>query len=336
MEKYQRAEAFVEVLNANGVECVFFNPGSAIIPIQVAFLKYKAAGKLTPRLVLCLDESVAMAAAHGHYLVSGRPQVVMVHDELGTLQVGGAIHNVQWGRVPVILWGGKTPSYQRLDWEKEPFDICRTLRNCVKWDHMLDRGEDIHAVLQQAFQTAFTEPCGPVHLSYPQEILTEKVDRVTIPSSAPTAISSTAPADNDSLNKAAEMLLEAKNPLILAGYTSRHPESVAMLIELAETLGAPVLSGLTRMNFPTTHPLSAGIEDIGQRGPLPVPLAEERSFSPVACGPAACPRVAGTLAPAHGCTAPSRSPLFVTATPEGYVVFPRIHRSVTLSAPRPP
>ena len=263
MEKYQRAEAFVEVLNANGVECIFFNPGSVTTPIQVAILKYRASGKRAPKLILCLDESVAMAAAHGHYMVSGRPQVVMVHDELGTLQVGGAIHNAQWGRVPVILWGGKTPSEQRVDWRNETFDICRTLRNCVKWDHMLDRGEDIHDVLGQAFRTAFTEPCGPVHLSYPQEILTEKVDRVTIPTTAPTAISSAAPADTDSLNKAAEMLLAAENPLILAGYTSRYPESVALLVELAETLGAPVLSGLTRMNFPTTHPLSAGIEDIG-------------------------------------------------------------------------
>jgi acetolactate synthase-1/2/3 large subunit len=270
MEKYQRAEAFVEVLNANGVECVFFNPGSAIAPIQVAFLKYKAAGKRTPKLVLCLDESVAMAAAHGHYMVSGRPQMVMVHDELGTLQVGGAMHNVQWGRIPVILWAGKTPSYQRLDWQREPFDICRTMRSCVKWDHMIDSGEDIHDVLQQAFRTAFTEPCGPVYLSYPQEILAEEVNRVPVPTSAPVAISSAAPADADSLNKAAEMLLEAENPLILAGYTSRHPESVALLVELSETLGAPVLSGLTRMNFPTTHPLSAGIEDIGgSRKPNP-------------------------------------------------------------------
>jgi len=263
MEKYQRAEAFVEVLNANGVECVFFNPGSAIAPIQVAFLKYRASGKRTPKLVLCLDESVAMAAAHGHYMVSGRPQVVMVHDELGTLQVGGAMHNVQWGRIPVILWAGKTPSDQRLDWEKKPFDICRTMRNCVKWDHMLDSGEDIHDILRQAFRTAFTEPCGPVYLSYPQEILTQEVDRATIPTLAPAAISSAGAADADSLNKAADILLAAENPLILAGYSSRYPESVALLVELAETLGAPVLSGLTRMNFPTTHPLSAGIEDIG-------------------------------------------------------------------------
>ncbi len=263
MEKYQRAEAFVEVLNANGVDCVFFNPGSVIAPIQAAFLKYKAAGKRTPKLVLCLDESVAMAAAHGHYMISGRPQVVMVHDELGTLQVGGAMHNVQWGRIPVILWSGKTPSHQRLDWRREPFDICRTMRSCVKWDHMINSGEDIHDVLQQAFRTAFTEPCGPVYLSYPQEILVEEVDRVPVPTSSPVAISSAVPPDADSLNKAAGMLIGAENPLILAGYTSRNPESIALLIELSETMGAPVLSGLTRMNFPTTHPLSAGIEDIG-------------------------------------------------------------------------
>lgn len=263
MEKYQRAEAFIEMLNANGVECVFFNPGSAVIPIQAAFLKYKAAGKPMPKLVMCLDEAVAMTAAHGHYLVSGRPQVVMVHDELGTLQVGGSIHNAQWGRVPVILWGGKTPSGQRVDWQDKPFDICRTLRNCVKWDHMLDRSEDIHDVLQRAFRTAFTEPCGPVHLSYAEEILTEEVDKVAMPKASVMPTTLTTPPNADDLNKAAEMLLEAENPFILAGYTSRHPESVAMLIELAETLGAPVLSGLTRMNFPTTHPLSAGIEDIG-------------------------------------------------------------------------
>lgn len=263
MEKYEGAEAFVEVLNANGVECIFFNPGSVTTPIQVAILKYRASGKRAPKLILCLDESVAMAAAHGHYMVSGRPQVVMVHDELGTLQVGGAMHNAQWGRIPVILCVGKTPSDQRVNWLQEPFDICRTMRNCVKWDHMLDSNENIHDVLQQAFRTAFTEPCGPVYLSYPQEVLTEKVDKVTIPPSAPVAISSTAPADDDSLSKAAEMLIEAENPLIVAGYSSRYPESVASLVELAQTLCAPVLSGLTRMNFPTTHPLSAGIEQIG-------------------------------------------------------------------------
>src|SRR4030042_1173002 len=109
MQKYTRAEAFVEILNANGVENIFFNPGRETIAIQATISKLRASGKRAPRLVLCLDESVAMTAAHGHYMVSGRPQVVMVHAELGTMQVGGAMHNVQWGRVPVILWAGVMP-----------------------------------------------------------------------------------------------------------------------------------------------------------------------------------------------------------------------------------
>ena len=103
MEKYQGIEAFIDVLNANGVEHIFFNPGGEQGPILATISKYRISGKPAPRLILCLDESVALTAAHGHYMVSGRPQVVMVHSELGTLQVGGALHNVQWGRVPVII-----------------------------------------------------------------------------------------------------------------------------------------------------------------------------------------------------------------------------------------
>ena len=59
--------------------------------IQATIAKFRVSGKRAPRLVLCLDESVAMAAAHGHYMVSCKPQVVMVHSELGTQQVGGAL-----------------------------------------------------------------------------------------------------------------------------------------------------------------------------------------------------------------------------------------------------
>ncbi len=69
MEQYPGAEAFLEVCNANGVENIFFNPGGDLAPIQVAVLKYRAMGKLAPNLVMCLHESVALTAAHGHYMV---------------------------------------------------------------------------------------------------------------------------------------------------------------------------------------------------------------------------------------------------------------------------
>ena len=62
------------------------------------------------------------------------------------------------------------------------------------------------------------------------------------------------------MNKAIEILLAAKNPLIATGYSGKHFESVAALAKLAETLAARVISGQVRMNFPTTHPLFTGME----------------------------------------------------------------------------
>ena len=103
------AEAFLELLNANGVEYIFLNPGTDTFPIQEALSKFKSLGKRTPKVILCLDESVAMAAAHGYFMVKGRPQVVLVHVDVGTLQVGGALHNAQRGRIGVIFCAGQSP-----------------------------------------------------------------------------------------------------------------------------------------------------------------------------------------------------------------------------------
>lgn len=262
MEQYDGAEAFIEVLNAHGVEHIFFNPGGEMGSLLATISKFRILGKSTPQLILCLDEAVALTAAHGHYMVSGRPQVVMVHSELGTLQLGGALHNAQWGRIPVIIWAGAQPAGQRVDWMNEPYDQGRSVRNCVKWDHTMKSDENIHDVLQEAFRIAFSEPCGPVYLCYPRDVMAKRIDKVTIHRSSPIPPPAAAPVDVKTLSGIADTLIRAKNPLIVAGYAGRYPESVASLVELAETLCAPVLTGAVWMNFPTTHPLCAGIEQI--------------------------------------------------------------------------
>ena len=262
MEQYDGAVAFIDALNENGVENIFFNPGGEAAAIQAAIAKYRVSGQRAPRLVLCLDESVAMSAAHGHYMVSGRPQVVMVHAELGTQQVGGALHNAQWGRIPIILWAGTFSEPHRVNWMKEKFDQGSMVRNCVKWDYRINPGENIRGVLEQAFKVALAEPRGPVYLYYPREILAQKQGTVKVTPPPALALAPPAPVDLGSLDRAAGILLEADNPLIVAGYTGRYPQSVGLLVELAETLCAPVLTSQVWMNFPTTHPLCAGIEQI--------------------------------------------------------------------------
>ncbi len=263
------AEAFVELLNANGVEYIFLSPGSCTVPIQEALSKFKALGKRTPKVVLGLHESVGMAAACGYFMVSGRPQVVLVHVDLGAQQVGGALHNAQRGRIGVILCAGRAPlsfdedrpygRRSRLSWITEQSDQAGVVRGYVKWNYELRSNENIHHVVQRAFQVASTEPCGPVYLMLPPELLMEKINGVMVPDVSRYAPPSTPQADLTLLGEVAEMLIQAKNPLIITDYLGRHPESVASLIELAETLGVRVVTSFCYISFPTTHPLWGGV-----------------------------------------------------------------------------
>ena len=264
------SEAFVELLNANGVDYIFLNPGTDTFPIQEAISKFKALGKRAPEVILCLHESMGMAAAHGYFMLSRRPQVVLVHVDLGTQQVGGALHNAQRGQIGVVLCAGAPPltsdgdkrgcrsSY--LHWLVEQFDQAGIVRNYVKWEYELRTNDNIHQVVQRAFQIASNEPCGPVYLTLPREVLMENIDKVRILPSARYSASVTPQADTNALNRVAEILLEAENPLIITGDSGRHPESVSSLVELAETLCARVITHRYKMNFPTTHPLWGDVQ----------------------------------------------------------------------------
>jgi len=259
------AEAFVELLNANGVDYIFLNPGTDIMPIQEALSKFKALGKRTPEVILSLHESVAMNAANGYFMVSGKPQVILVHTGVGTQQIGGALQNAQRGRIGVLLCAGRAPSTFEgekrggraapLMWYQEQFDQAGVVRGYVKWEYELRFNENIHHVIQRAFQVASTEPCGPVYLTLPRELLMEKLQNVKIPEVIRYPAALTPQADMELLTKIAKMLVEAEKPLIITGYSGRNTHSVAPLVELAETLGARVITSDFRMNFPTSHPL---------------------------------------------------------------------------------
>lgn len=256
MEEYGTIQTLIDVMNACGVENVFFNPGIDNVPVLETLARYRASGRQAPRSILCLDEFVTMTAAHGNYVASGRPQVVSVHAELGTQQIGGALHNAQWGRVPVVFFTEIQSPLQRTDWRGDAFDQGSMVRNFVKWDHQMDAGEDINEILYKAFEIATTEPCGPVYLTLPREVLW-KVGAAPARSVIERAKRTEPAIDTSALEKAAELLVNAENPLIVTGYLGRNHETVAELIKLAEKLACPVSSAEIQANFPNTHPLAA-------------------------------------------------------------------------------
>jgi len=260
------AEGFIELLNVNKVDYIFMNPGTDTTPLQEAIAKFKANGRRTPQVILCTHETVAMAAAHGYFAVTGRPQVVLVHVDVGTQNIGGALHNAQRSRIGVVICAGRSPSIFEAErqggrtmgimWWQEQRDQAGIVRNFTKWDYELRFNENAHHVVQRAFQMAGTEPCGPVYLTLPREVLVEKIKSVKVLDTDRFTPATTPDADTTLLEKAAGLLAGAKSPLIITGYSGRNPLSVQPLVELAEMIGARVSASGSRMNFPTNHPLT--------------------------------------------------------------------------------
>ena len=263
------AEALVELFNAHQVDCIFLNSGTDTFPVQEAIAKFSAEGRRTPRVILCPDELVAISAAHGHYLISNEPQVVLVHVDAGTMQLGGGMHNAQRGRIGVVLCAGRAPLTLEgelpggrdlwIHWIQEQIDQAASVRGFCKWDYELKRNESIHHVVNRAFQVAGSEPAGPVYLTLPREVLMEDVEGVRISTSRSGDSPLPTVADPTALDEIAKGLAKAEHPLIISGYSGRSAASVAGLVELADLIGAPVVSSSNKMNFPTTHPLWGGL-----------------------------------------------------------------------------
>ncbi len=263
------ADVFIEVLNANGVKVLFINSGTDTFPIQETIAKFEAQGKIIPRVVLCPDEATAVAAAHGYFVATREVQVVLVHVDAGTLNLGGNMHDAQRGRAGIVVCAGRAPMTfegempgtrsMNIHWTQEQLDQAGILRNFTKWDYETRRPENIQHVIQRAFQVASSEPPGPVYVTMPREVLMEKITEVVIPSANRFNSLVTPQADASAIEEIADALINARSPLIITGQSGRNYSTVDSMIELAETVGSPVVSEPVHMNFPSTHPMYAGI-----------------------------------------------------------------------------
>jgi acetolactate synthase-1/2/3 large subunit len=266
----EAAEAYVRALVAQGVTCLFMNPGTDTIPIQEALSKLEQLGEPVPRTVLCLFELVALAAAHGYYAATGEPQAVLVHVDVGTQNLGGMLHNVQRGRAAVLISAGRTPyttdATQRgtrdtyIHWLQEQFDQHGVVRNYVKWDYELRRPEQMGEVIARGFQIAASDPPGAAYLTLPREVLMTEVAHVAIPTRAQTPPARLGAGDPDALKEAAAHLVNSERPVVLPSTTGRTRRGFEALVRLADLLALPVVERRERTNFPTSHPLHQGFQ----------------------------------------------------------------------------
>ena len=265
LEAQNGAEALIQLLVAHGVQYLFLNPGTDTAPVQEAIVSLGSQGHTVPRIVSCLYENVALAAAHGYFCMTRQPQAVLVHVDAGTQNLGGNLHNTQRAHGGVLIFAGRTPytvdgvapgSRDRgIQWFQDQPDQIGIVRGYVKWFHELGRTDTLNYLIPRAVQVAASEPAGAVYMTIAREVLMSPMDGVTLLPPERTRPSITGPGDLDGIETIAEWLADAERPLIVAGDVGRHREAVEDLQALAETVGIVVNDKSGPLNLPLTHPL---------------------------------------------------------------------------------
>jgi acetolactate synthase I/II/III large subunit len=159
------AEIFLQTLSEHGVDYFFCNPGTDFPPIVEAFTRAQGSNAKLPQPVLVPHENLAVAMAHGAYLMTGRPQAVMVHVNVGTGNTINNITNAARDRTPLILAAGRTPFTEKgsfgsrsrsIHWAQEMFDQAGMLRELVKWDYEMKVPDQAADVAARAYEMSIS------------------------------------------------------------------------------------------------------------------------------------------------------------------------------------
>ncbi|HEX4988142.1 MAG TPA: thiamine pyrophosphate-requiring protein [Candidatus Binatia bacterium] len=264
------SDAYMALLADRGIEYWFANAGTDFAPVVETLAKAQMLETKVPKAVTCPHENTAMHMAIGYFLVTGRPQAVMVHVNVGTANGMNGLLNAARGHVPVLFTAGRTPTnedglagHRSLDihWTQEMFDQAGMLRESVKWDYELRNGQQLETVVDRALTIAKSEPMGPVYLSLPREVLSQTMAEFTY--TTPSRQHAAAPAfpNGDAVEELAALLADAENPLIITSSAGRDPKAWSALADFAERYAIPVIQYRNRyMSIPSNHPMNLGYE----------------------------------------------------------------------------
>lgn len=261
-------QAYLEILRARGVKYFFGNSGTDFGPIIDALAKFAAERKEHPKPITVPHEFVAVSMAQGYAMLTGEPQVVMVHVIVGAGNASAALMNAARLNVPILFSAGRTPLTEEglrgsrtnfIHWGQESFDQGGLLREFMRWDYELRNAGQLEAVVDRAMEMALGDPQGPVYLVLPREVLAQKMESITIHPFRKAKTEASQPS-SETIKRTAELLCRASNPLIITGRLGADTAAVSALVSFAETLVAPVVTPASSfVSFPNTHDFHLGV-----------------------------------------------------------------------------
>jgi len=253
------SHVIVDMLHRYQLPYAALNPGASYRGLHDSMVNY---GGNKPVMMLCQHEETAVQIAHGYAKASGRPMVAIVHNLVGLLHSNLAIYYAYIDRAPVFIIGATGPMDEtkrrpRIDWTHTALVQGNAVRDYTKWDYQPHTIDGVPESFARAYGVMMTEPRGPIYMCYDAWLQEQPLDHdVPLPPKSAMPVPTALAGDPAALATAADMIAAAKRPVILAEFVGRDPKGFHALVELAETLGAPVYDVNSRLNFPGNHPLN--------------------------------------------------------------------------------
>ena len=282
--------AILKSLEILGIKDVFGLPGGAIMPFYDELMG--AADSV--RHILVRHEQGAGHAAEGYAAASGRLGVAIATSGPGATNLVTAIADAYMDSVPMLAITGQVFSTSMGTDAFQEVDISGVTMPIAKHSFLVTKPEDIPGVIKAAVHIATSGRPGPVLVDVTKDAQQKSApfvwpEEVDLPGYHPVT-----KANQKQIQAAAQMLAEAKRPVLYVGGGCVRAGAQAELLAFANRVGAPVVTTLmARGVFPDSSPLNLGMP--GMHGTVPAVLSFQEADLLVAIGSRFDDRVTGKV-----------------------------------------
>jgi acetolactate synthase-1/2/3 large subunit len=285
------AEIIWECIIREGVDVVFGYPGGAILPAYDALNNYR--DKI--HHVLVRHEQGATHMADGYARASGKVGVAMATSGPGATNMVTGIATAKLDSIPIVCITGQVPKAAIGSDAFQEVDISGTVLPVTKYSYLVMDIYKLASTIKEAFAVARSGRPGPVLIDIPKDVQNETIEFV-YPDEPVRLPGNNSPleASEKHIQDAADLINNAKKPVILAGHGILISGASQEIIQLAETASIPM--GWTLLgagSVPASHPLNMGM--MGMHGEFAVNNAIQDADLLIACGMRFDDRVTGNI-----------------------------------------
>jgi acetolactate synthase-1/2/3 large subunit len=285
------ADILIDTLIEQGVDTVFGYPGGAVLPIYDALFQNKKI-----KHILVRHEAGAAHAAEGYARSTGKPGVVLVTSGPGATNAVTGIADAFLDSIPLVVITGQVATNLIGSDAFQEADTVGITRHCSKHNYLVKDPAELANVVREAFLIATKGRPGPVVVDIPKNVQVATADGARPKSNAAPRFVPAGEADFSDINRAVELIANAKAPLFYTGggIINSGPEASAALREFAALTGAPVTSTLMGLGaFPASDGQWLGM--LGMHGTYEANLAMNQCDVMVCLGARFDDRITGRL-----------------------------------------